>query len=131
MTTLSTVLRYELLGLLIALIAIITYRLLTNQINTKGLLFDKTSGRNFSPGRLQMLVVTIAIAFYYLLKVMERKGTGTLPDMPNEFLMALGGSHVIYLTGKLYGLLAAKLGFASPELLQRLEPPPPKNGESR
>ena len=129
MTTLSTVLRYELLGLLIALIAIITYRLLTNQINTKGLLVDKTSGRNFSPGRLQMLVVTIAIAFYYLMKVMEGRGTGTLPDMPNEFLMALGGSHAIYLSGKLYGTLAAKLGFASPGLIKRLEPPPPKNGE--
>lgn len=124
MDALATTLRYEMLFLLTALIVVISYRLLTQQINTKGLLLDKTSGRAFSPGRLQMLVVTLGIALYYVLMVLDTKDTGKLPDMPNEFLVALGGSHVFYLGGKLYGTLASKLGFASPKLKERFQPKP-------
>src|SRR5688572_17546967 len=114
MDTLSTVLRYEMLIMLMVLMGIIAYRLLVRQINTKGLLLDKTSGRAFSPGRLQLLVVTLAIALYYILMVIDTKDTGKLPDLPNEYLVALGGSHVIYLGGKVYGMLATKLASALP-----------------
>ena len=122
MDTLSTVLRYELLFLLTALIVVITYRLLTRKINIEGLLLDKTSGRAFSAGRLQMLVVTLGIAVYYLMTVMETNNAGKLPDLPNEMLIALGGSHAIYLSGKTYGMLASKLGFASPRMRKRAKP---------
>lgn len=119
MNVLSEALRYEMLFLLAGLIAIVAYRLLTNEINTRGLLRDKTGGRAFSPGRLQMLIVTLVVAIYYLLIVFDSKGKGSLPDMPNEFLIMLGGSHVFYLGGKLYGLLASRLGFASPRAAAR------------
>lgn len=114
MDTLSTVLRYEMFFVLTAFLVLIVYWILTNKINIKGLLLDKTSGRAFSPGRLQLLVVTLSIALYYLLMVFQSKKTGQLPNMPNKFMLALGGSHAFYLSGKLYGLLASKLGFASP-----------------
>lgn len=120
MDALSTVLRYEMLFLLVGLIAIVTYRLLTGGININGLLLDKTGGRAFSPGRLQLLVVTLGIAIYYLSMVLENKETGKFPDLPNEFLLALGGSHVFYIGGKVYGLLASRLGFASPRASQRV-----------
>ncbi|MDQ3802231.1 MAG: hypothetical protein M3416_00010 [Acidobacteriota bacterium] len=119
MSTLSEVLRYEMLFLLVGLIVLVAYRLLTQQINTKGLLLDKASGRAFSPGRLQLLIVTMGIAIYYMLMVFETEEPGRFPDLPNEFLLALGGSHVFYLGGKLYGLLASRLGFASPLIRER------------
>lgn len=119
MQALSAALRYEMMFALAGLVLIIAYRLLTNQINTRGLMLDKTGGRAFSPGRLQLLIVTLVVAVYYLLTVFGNKETGRLPDLPNEFLMMLGGSHVFYLGGKLYGLLASRLGFASPMLRAR------------
>ena len=122
METLSIILRYELLILLLVLIAIIAYKLLVQQINSNGLLLDKTSGRAFSPGRLQLLAITLMIAVYYIFLVMDTEDTGRLPDLPNEFLIALGGSHAVYLSGKLYGMLAARLGFASPRLMDRTKP---------
>lgn len=122
MEILGQILRYELVILLLVLIAIIAYKLLVQQINTNGLLLDKTSGRSFSPGRLQMLAITLMIAVYYVFLVMDAEDTTRLPDLPNEFLIALGGSHAIYLSGKLYGMLAVRFGFASPRLMARAKP---------
>jgi hypothetical protein len=122
MDTLATALRYEMLVLLIILIGIIGYRLLVQQINTNGLLLDKTGGRKISPARLQMLVVTVGIALYYIFMVIEAEDMGRLPDMPNEFLVALGGSHAIYLAGKLHGMLASKLKIALPTIRERAKP---------
>jgi hypothetical protein len=122
METLATVLRYELSILLLLLIAIIAYKLLVQQINVDGLLRDKTGGRVVSPGRLQMLVVTLSIALYYMFVVFEAEDKGTFPDMPNEFLLALGGSHAIYLSGKLYGFLATRFGF-TPSVVEKLRKP--------
>lgn len=116
MDTLSTILRYELFFVLAALAGIIAYRLLTRQINTKGLLRDKVGGRVVSPGRLQMLIVTFIIAIYYVVEMFE---TRTLPEIPGEFLLALGGSHLLYLGGKVYGLLAGKLELAANRMAGR------------
>ena len=105
MNTLSTVLRYEVFFALTALVVIIAYRLLTGQINTRGLLRDKVGGRAISPGRLQLLIVTLLIIIYYVMKVLETK---KFPNMPQEFVLALGGSNLVFLGGKFYGLLASK-----------------------
>lgn len=117
MNALSTVLRYELLFMLMAFILVISYRLLTRGINTDGMLRDKTNGRAVSAGRLQMLVVTLGIAIYYVMMVVQNKNSGSLPNMPNEFLMAMGGSHGIYLSGKVYGMLANKLHLAASKIV--------------
>ena len=74
METLSLVLRYEMLLLLSVLIVILTYKMLVQEINTNGLLLDKTSARAFSPGGLQMLVVTLTIAVYYMFMVFDAQG---------------------------------------------------------
>jgi hypothetical protein len=121
MQTLGIFLRYELLILLLVLAAIIAYKLLVRQINTDGLLLEKTNQRAFSPGRLQMLVVTVMIAIYYMFLVMDTEDTGRLPDLPNELMIALGGSHAIFLGGKLYDMLAGRFGFASPRLVNRVK----------
>ena len=106
MEMLSTVLRYEVLFALMVLAAIIAYRLLTGRINTRGLLRNKIGGHAISPGRLQLFVVTLLILIYYVMEVLETK---TFPNMPHEFVLALGGSNLVYLGGKFYGLLASNL----------------------
>jgi hypothetical protein len=114
MDALSTILRYEMFFVLTALAVIIAYRLLTQQINTKGLLRDKIGGRATSPGRLQLLIVTLLIAIYYVVQLFQ---TQKMPDIPREFLLALGGSHLFYLGGKVYALLAGKLELAATRVI--------------
>ena len=105
MNTLFTFMRYEMFFLLASLAAIVGYRLLTGRINTKGLLTDKVT-HEFSPGRLQMLIATALVAIYFIVQVLE---TEKMPQLPQEFLLALGGSHLLYLGGKTYSVLANKL----------------------
>lgn len=148
MTTLSTVLRYEMFFLLATLAVIVFYRLLTGKINTDGLLADKAANsqvpnRNepknmggittpnseipndkkpknisgvISPGRIQMLVATLLLTVYIVTKVLK---TNQFPDIPNEYLWALGGSHGLYLAGKVYGMLTEKLEGAAGRMVER------------
>jgi hypothetical protein len=148
MTTLSTVLRYEVFFLLAALAVIVFYRLLTGQINASGLLSDKApksevpkdkkadvpNGKEadapkgkkadnydgvISPGRIQMLVATLLLTIYIVTKVAK---TNQFPDIPNEYLWALGGSHGLYLAGKVYGMLAEKLENSASRMVERSKP---------
>jgi hypothetical protein len=119
--TLSTFLRYELWILLVGLLLIVGYQLLTGRINTDGLLSEKGTKGNFSPGRLQLLIFTIGVAFYYFLKVLEQPAPTTLeektlPELPTEFLLILGGSNLFYLGSKLAPLIGEKIE----SLLRRL-----------
>jgi len=127
MNTLATVLRYEMLFLLFGFAAVVGYRMITQQINVTGLLMDKTSGRAISPARVQMLMTSIGLAGYYLMLVFDTKDTSRLPDMPNEYVVAFGASHAIFLAGKLYGRFATTLGLASPKVQERATP---KEGET-
>jgi len=115
MNTLFTVMRYEMFFVILALALIVAYRLLTGRIKTTGLLQDKIT-HEFSPGRLQMLIATTLVAIYLVVEVLE---TQKFPQLPQEFLMALGGSHVLYLGGKSYGVLARKLELAATRIAGR------------
>jgi hypothetical protein len=105
MNTMFTVMRYEMFFLFGALAFIVGYRLLTGRINTKGLLQDKVT-KEFSPGRLQMLIATAGIAIYFVVQVIQ---TEKLPQLPQELMLALAGSHLLYLGGKTYSVLVDKL----------------------
>jgi len=113
MNALSTALRYEIWFLLLGLAAVIFYQLLTGKINTKRLLNETTGNRGFSPGRLQLLIFTIGGALYYLMLAFDREGPAKLPELPTEFLLAMGASNLFYLGGKLYSVLAERFGFLS------------------
>ena len=117
MNTLSLVLRVEIWLLLGGLTVVITYQLLTGKINTSGMLTTKAGARNFSPARLQLMVITLAIAAYYLFLGLSDRHAKTLPELPNEMMLLLGGSHVAYLGGKLYAMLAEKLQLFLPTSL--------------
>ena len=84
-----------------ALLLIITFKLLSGQINTRGLLEDKETG-TFSPGRLQLLIVTLGGATFYFFEIVDVADTETLPPVPAELLLIIGGSNVGYLGGKIY-----------------------------
>lgn len=117
MKTLSLVLRVEIWLLLGGLTAVITYQLLTGKINTSGMLTTKAGTRNFSPMRLQLMVITLAIAAYYLFLGLSDQHSKTLPELPNEMMLLLGGSHGAYLGSKLYAMLAEKLRLFLPTSL--------------
>ena len=109
MELLAKTLRYETSLLLILLAGTVAYKLLVQQINVKGLFRDTTGDRSLSPARVQLLLASVSMAAYYVFLVIDSKEAGKLPDVPNEFLIALTGSNSIYLAGKLYGALTTKL----------------------
>ena len=84
-----------------ALLLVVVFKLLGSQINTSGLLADKETG-TFSPGRLQLLIVTLGGASFYFFQIIGVADTGTLPPVPAELLLIIGGSNVGYLSGKTY-----------------------------
>jgi hypothetical protein len=103
-------LRLEVFVFLGGLAAIIAYRILTGEINTKYLLYgtQKDGTKYFSPERVQLLLFTLGTALFYGADVLKRRNSGVLPDVPAETLALLGGSHAIYLGGKAYTMLFKK-----------------------
>ena len=84
-----------------ALLLVVVFKLLAGQINIRGLLADKETG-TFSPGRLQLLILTLGGASFYFFEIVGVADTGTLPPVPAELLLIVGGSNVGYLGGKIY-----------------------------
>jgi hypothetical protein len=109
METMILVLRIEIWCFLIGLVVIVFYGMLTGTINTTGLLHDKGTSSGFSPGRLQLLIATIVVAFYYIGQAFTKDG-GQFPVIPNEMLLILGGSHTFYLGAKTIALLRETFG---------------------
>jgi hypothetical protein len=88
---------------------IIGWRLFTGGIPLDYLLYggrrDRISGdysEFFSPGRVQLLIVSVVMAGYYLAQVIH--DPTRFPEIPTSWLVALGGSHGIYLGGKAQSL---------------------------
>lgn len=117
MVTLARVVTFELWAFVGGLAFIVAFQLLTGQINTRGLLSDKSGQANISPSRVQLLTFTLAGAAYYFFHIVDqaRIDPTRLPDVPNELLLLLGGSHLIYLGAKAASLL--------PSLLRRITNP--------
>jgi len=105
MAALMSFARHEIEFLLGTLAAIVAYQILTGKINTRGLLNDEHGV--FSPGRLQLLLVTLAGASYVFSQVLESITLGApgFPTLDPKWLLALFGSHAIYLGGKSYSVI--------------------------
>jgi hypothetical protein len=90
------------IGFLVSLFAIIAIGLLTGDINTRGVLRTKSpfGDDTISPARVQLLLFTLATAGTYLTRALEARGTGKMPDVPESWLVTLGGSHLFYLGSK-------------------------------
>ncbi len=93
--------------ILFALAAVVAIQLLTGGINTDGLLYgsDAHGKSSMSPGRIQLLLLTLAAAGQYLSQVMgniHHLNSPTLPPVNNDLVAGLMGSNAVYLTGKFY-----------------------------
>ena len=89
------------------LFAIVAFRLLNGDINTRGLLMRKHGIRRVSPERIQLLLFTLAAASNYLNNVLKDP-RGDLPDVSNTWLYLLGGSHATYLGAKAFSVVRSK-----------------------
>lgn len=89
--------------LLIALFVIVLLRLLTGELRTRGLIEGTTAGglRFVSAGRVQLLIATLVVAVQYASQAWQ--SPQRLPDVPQNWLLLLGGSHVLYLGSKFHG----------------------------
>lgn len=100
--------------LLAGFVGVIMWELMTGDISMDWLLYGDAPTRRgagyttfFSPGRVQMLMVTVSSAVYLLLQVIQ--DPTKFPDVPNTLLAILGGSHAIYLGGKAQALYLGRL----------------------
>jgi len=93
------------LAIPIVLMVVISWKLFTGQIALSGLLYgDRANGETyFSPGRVQLLFVTVLVALQYLAHVVAHPSS--FPPVPHQLLLTLGGSQVIYLGGKAHAML--------------------------
>src|SRR5713226_8797032 len=99
MATLTMFAKYEIGFFLVALLAVVAFQLLTRRIKTRGLLSEKTKDGlgGVSPARVQLLMFTVAFAFYLLSEIVNSR---QFPTIDTKWLLILGGSHSIYLGGK-------------------------------
>jgi hypothetical protein len=120
MLTVAQVVGWEIKGFLLALAAIVAAQLLNGQINTRNLLHGRINDTGqpvrdergniksrktndtayLSPERVQLLLLTLGAAFYYVTQVLNNPNPGTLPPVPDSWTATLAGSNVVYLGGK-------------------------------
>lgn len=92
---------WEVLALLVGFLALVCIQLVTGQINTQGLFFGrKGDGKQyFSAERVQLLLMTLGAASQFLSDVL--RDPVKFPVVPESWILVLGGSHLLYLGGKL------------------------------
>jgi hypothetical protein len=96
-------LHLEMLGFLYALAGVIAFQLLTGRINMVGLFSQKFGDRQMSPGRVQLLLATIALSSTYLTQVATTTN-GQMPDVSSHWLYLFGGSSGIYALEKAWNV---------------------------
>lgn len=97
-----------LLAWLGALILVVGLKLLTGKISTLGLFHSPKMREGFDPERLSLFMLTLGIAFYYVLHTLQMPicTTGvqtcqaTLPEIPQEVLYIFGGGQGAFIGGK-------------------------------
>ncbi len=98
-----------LLGWLGALAAIVFVKMLSGGINVTGLMCS-AKGPKADPERVTLVMLTVGVALYYLvhsigIPLEELKGADgkySMPDLPGDALILLGGSQTAYITGKIF-----------------------------
>jgi hypothetical protein len=103
LTKLATLLQWELGLFLGGLAAVVFYQMLAGKINTKGLLQEKNGEGKLSWGRVQLLLFTFTVAYVYLFQVLDHPTQ--FPEIPQEWLLLLGGSNLAYLGEKAFNLV--------------------------
>jgi hypothetical protein len=89
------ILHLELLGFIYCFAALVAFQIFTRRINMVGLLSQMGNDTNVSPGRVQLLLATIAVSATYLSAVASWK-SGSVPDISSNWIHIFGGSGGIY-----------------------------------
>lgn len=107
METLTAVVRFEVWFLLGSLALVVVFKMLTGGINMKGLLDDKKDKQTagFSPARVQLLILTLFGAGYYLLLTVKDGYPTEFPEVPQELIALVGGGNLVYLGAKARSML--------------------------
>lgn len=101
-----------------SLIVLVLYRMLTGKINTRYLFYGtmRDGTLYFSPERVQLMIFTLWVALSYFLDTYETQvvhlppgQAPVLPDVPTHTLALMGASQMVYLAGKAYSMLIAKV----------------------
>src|SRR5580692_3863410 len=98
--------RLETIILLSGLMIVVACKVIAGDINLSGLLTVSKDPKQpgapsaFSPARAQMLMATLLGAMYYIIQVINNPSVNRLPDAPSTLVGIIGGSHAIYLGGK-------------------------------
>ena len=107
MEQLIPIIRFEVWLMLSGLALVVAYKMLTGGINMKGLLNDKKDKQTagFSPARVQLLIMTLFGAGYYLLLTVKDGYPTEFPEVPQELLALVGGGNLVYLGAKARSML--------------------------
>ena|ERR1700690_1194934 len=123
MPSLATLAYWEAVVLLGGLAGAVFWQIASGQISLAYLLeadVRNADGTGFttevSPGRVQALIVTLYVALYYLLQVINNPKQ--FPTLPAEMVAALAASHGVYLVGKAQSMFLGSLG----DFLNRRKP---------
>jgi len=104
---LSRIFHFEVLAFLYALGATVCYQILNGRINLTGAFSQKGAAGQVSPGRIQLLVSTIAASATYLTQV-GNATNGKMPDFDVKWLYVIGGSSGIYALEKAWAAWNAR-----------------------
>jgi len=82
--------------------ALLAVGMLGNTVKTRGLVYHKTAHGlgELSPGRVQLLLVTLATATGYLVQVLRSADARGPPALPIGWTALVAASNGIYLAGK-------------------------------
>jgi hypothetical protein len=103
MQLIASLARWEIIALIVSF-GIITLWKLFQSASFDGLI--RSSDGTLSPGRTQLLVITILTALHYLLQTIS--DPSHLPTIPANLVMVLGGSQTVYLGAKAWSIFDPK-----------------------
>lgn len=101
------ILHLEAVAFLYALAATVFYQILAQRIHIAGLFSQKGAAGQTSPGRIQLLLATIAASASYLAQVANTTH-GKMPDVDVSWLYLFGGSSSIYALEKAWAAWNSK-----------------------
>ena len=97
----AIIVKVALVAWLLVLAAAVLVMALNGRIRMGGLLASRADGGALGE-RGALAAVTVGVAFYLLIKGITTDDPASLPDVPDELLLILGGSKVGYLSGKMF-----------------------------
>jgi hypothetical protein len=109
---LAKLIQFEMWLFVLGLMFSIFFLMWKQKINLRGLLFEKTANHDYSPQRLQLLLLSLIFSICYLFEVRHNlslcqalNSPCTMPRIRTEFLFILGASNFAYLWSKLASIL--------------------------